>query len=107
MHIDQFLKPGSQYRIVAIGAALLAAVILSTLYALLTSPPTSIEALGSTGGIFDVPLALMITLASFLVFSGLWKINPETKPGAWAVRCVIAILVVLNLLVWGMAVWLR
>jgi hypothetical protein len=109
MQTDQFWIPGSRYRVMGIGVALLAAIILWTARASLSlaAPMGFVDSLYRFADIVDVPLALMTTLGSFLVFSGLWAIVPETKFGAWAVRGVIAFLVVLNLLVWGVAVWLR
>jgi hypothetical protein len=106
MQIDQFWKSGSQYRIVVLGIALLTVVVMSTFNALLTVPAGSADALSRIVGIVDVQLAFFITLPSFLVFAGIWQLKPETKLGEWAVRSVIAALVVLNLLAWGIAVWL-
>lgn len=106
MQTPSILKSGSRYPLVTLGVAVLAFVVAAAL----RSVPTADNFSDPSNGlmrIIDGPLAMLITVSSFVVFAGLWKIYPETVLGQGALRGAIALLVVLNLATWGVALWLR
>lgn len=105
MQMPLFLKPSGRYQLVVLGAILLAVVLALSLRAVLMASGTAGHSYGGIDAI-DVPLALLITASSSIVFAGLWKIYPETAAGQWLLRAAIAVLVLLNLTAWGFALWL-
>lgn len=101
-------KPDNPYFVIAIGATWFA--LLALVIALATRVSLPIDGLTSwrmAVGIVDIHLAALTTAVSLLLFSGLWTVKPETPLGRYAMRGVIALLVVINWAAWCVALWLH
>jgi hypothetical protein len=97
-------SPGLQQYLIAAGAFVLA--IIYTVGR--ANNNTALHDVGQRlAGTIDVPLAVLISIASITALAGLWKTDPQTATGQWVLRSVIAVLVFLNLGAWGVAVWLH
>jgi methylglyoxal synthase len=98
---------GVQYPLVAVGTALLAAVVIVALQTALATIPLDgvTDSLQRVATIFNVPVAALMSAASLVIFSGLWRSAARTEAGAWGLNTAIVLLVALNWAAWMVALW--
>ena len=102
-----FLKFCTDYSIIAFGAALLLAVVSASMQAGLSAVPATAfsESARHVADVFDVHVAALMSAATLVIFSGLWRLAPTTLAGRWTLRAAVAALVAINWAAWVVALW--
>lgn len=104
MQRNSLFKSGAQYPIVAVATAVVLALV--TMVLIQVPKDGVVLSLSEALRLIDMRVAAGISVAS-LVFAGLWKVDPATPLGQWAMRGAIAMLVIVNWAAWSLALWLH
>jgi hypothetical protein len=103
-HSSPFPKFDSRLALVALGSALFMLIV-----AAIAQPPIALadfsEGVQRLVAFVDVQVAALISAASLLVFSGLWRAAPATRIGRYGLRTAVLSLVLVNWAAWVVALW--